>query len=224
MYSHAFAALFFAEAYGMGYSRGGQLKRCLKQAIQMIVNAQNGEGGWRYRPQSEDSDMSITVCQVMALRAARNAGIYVPNETIDRSVDYVRRCQNPDGGFMYQAGQPRKSLFPRSAAGIVALYSAGLYEGEEIRKGLDYLMGHPPHASSYGDQRYYYYGLYYAVVAMWHAGADDWQTWYPANRDVLLEQQREDGSWFDTISPEYGTAMAVLILHMPSNYLPIFQR
>ncbi len=79
----------------------------------------------------------------MALRAARNAGIYVPRDTIDRCIEYVKRSQNADGGFMYmiQGGQ---SAFPRSAAGVVALYSAGIYEGPEIEKGLDYLMQYLP--------------------------------------------------------------------------------
>jgi hypothetical protein len=62
---------------------------------------------------------------------------------------------------------------------------------------------------------------------MWQAAGTHWQSWYPAIRDLLVEQQRDDGSWLDkldTANPEYGTAMSVLILHMPSSYLPIFQR
>ena len=57
-----------------------------------------------------------------------------PHETIDRCVDYVKRSQNADGGFRYMlpGGQ---SGFPRSAAGIVALYSAGIYEGAEVERG-----------------------------------------------------------------------------------------
>ena len=47
---------------------------------------------------------------------------------------------------------------------------------------------------------------------------------HPAIRDQLVARQRDDGSWLDTICPEYGTAMAALILQMPNNYLPIFQR
>lgn len=222
MYGHGFATLFLAEVYGM--SRDARVRETLAKAVRLIVNTQNAEGGWRYEPRPHDADISVTVCQVMALRAARNAGLYVPHETIRRSVEYVKRCQNPDGGFMYQASGPRESLFPRSAAALVALYSAGIYEGEEIRKGLEYLMRHSPAANAEGEQSYYYYGHYYAVQAAWHAGGKYWQSWYPAIRDILLGLQREDGSWYDSISPEYGTAMAVLILHMPSNYLPIFQR
>ena len=160
----------------------------------------------------------------MALRAARNAGIYVPNETIDACVDYVKRSQNGDGGFMYQLSQPGDSRFPRSAAGVVALYSAGIYEGDELENGLEYLMEHTPRSTVLQRDSHYFYGHYYAVQAMWQAGGPRWQRWYPAIHDALLARQRENGSWFDAISPEYGTAMACLILQMPNNYLPIFQR
>jgi hypothetical protein len=159
----------------------------------------------------------------MALRAARNAGLYVPAETSDRTVEYVKRSQNADGGFMYmiQGGQ---SAFPRSAAGVVALYSAGIYEGPEIEKGLAYLNDFLPRGGMWNRESHYYYGHYYAVQAMWHAGADRWVKWYAAIRDELLARQREDGSWMDPICSEYGTAMATIILQMPNNYLPIFQR
>jgi hypothetical protein len=223
MYGHGFATLFLAEVYGM--APGKEVRETLTRAVRLINDAQNAEGGWRYEPRPQDADLSVTVCQVMALRAAHNTGIFVPASVIDRAVNYVKRCQNADGGFMYQADQPpAESQFPRSAAALVALYSAGIYEGEEIRKGLDYLMRFPPRPNPHGEQDYYLYGHYYAVQAMWHAAGKYWQAWYPAIRDILLQEQRADGSWFDTISPEYGTAMALLILHMPANYLPIFQR
>ena len=82
--------------------------------MKIIVNSQNKDGGWRYQPVRADADISVTVCEIMALRAARNAGLFVPNETIDRSIDYVKRSQNADGGFMYMI-QGGESAFPRSA-------------------------------------------------------------------------------------------------------------
>ncbi|MCH7727527.1 MAG: terpene cyclase/mutase family protein [Planctomycetes bacterium] len=165
----------------------------------------------------------MTICQVMALRAARNAGIYVPKETIDRCIDFVKRSQNPDGGFMYML-QGSESEFPRSAAGVVALYSAGIYEGDEIEKGLDYLMQHIPRTTRRRLDTHILYGHYYAVQAMWHAGGNRWQRWYPAIRDALIEWQGDNGSWQDPIGPEYATAMACIVLQMPNNFLPIFQR
>lgn len=221
MYDHGFGTLFLAEVYGM--SPDSEVRDKLARAVKLIVTTQNSEGGWRYQPKVADADISVTICQVMALRAARNAGIYVPNETIDRCIDYVKRSQNADGGFMYML-QGGPSRFPRSAAGVVALYSAGIYEGEEIRKGLEYLNQHLPTQEDLSRDTHAMYGHYYAVQAMWQAGGADWERWYPAVHDVLLRQQQADGSWMDLICPEYGTAMACIVLQMPNNYLPIFQR
>ena len=224
MYGHGFATLFLAEVYGM--SQRAELREKLSKAVQLIVNTQNSEGGWRYEPRRNEADVSVTVCQVMALRAARNAGIHVPNETVDNAIHYIKRCQNPDGGFRYLANRAGESEFPRSAAAIVALYSAGIYTGDEIDRGLAYLMLHPPGSQPLAQESYFFYGHYYAVQAMWQAGGNYWRTWYPAVRDVLLAQQQKKagGCWPDSISPEYGTAMACLVLQMPSNFLPIFQR
>jgi prenyltransferase beta subunit len=222
MYGHGFATLFLAECYGM--TERADIRDNLAQAVNLIVNTQNNEGGWRYQPQRRDADISVTICQVMALRAARNAGLHVPHQTIDRCIEYVKQSQNADGGFMYmlQGGQ---SLFPRSAAGVVALYSAGVYEGPEIEKGIAYLMSYLPQADQISREGHYFYGHYYAVQAMWHAGGDHWIRWYPAIRDELVDRQADDGSWSDnSICAEYGTCMACIILQMPNNYLPIFQR
>ena len=119
MYEHGFATLFLAEVYGM--SPRDDLREKLARAIDLIVRTQNAEGGWRYQPRREDADISVTICQVMALRAARNAGLRVPNETIDRCVDYVKRCQNADGGFRYmlQDGRERVSAVGGGRGGAV---------------------------------------------------------------------------------------------------------
>jgi len=222
MYGHGFATLFLAEAYGM--TMRSDIREKLSKAVNLIVNTQNNEGGWRYQPQRRDADISVTISQIMALRAARNAGLFVPRDTIDRCTEYVKKSQNPDGGFMYMLLQGGQSAFPRSAAGVVALYSAGIYEGPEIKKGLEYLMGFMPQGSDFNRESHYFYGHYYAVQAMWHAGGDHWRRWYPAIRDSLVSKQNDDGSWMDSICQEYGTAMACIISQMPNNYLPIFQR
>jgi prenyltransferase beta subunit len=221
MYGHGFATLFLAEVYGM--SPRDDLREKLSAAVDLIVRTQNDEGGWRYQPRRADADVSVTICQVMALRAGRNAGLAVPNETIERCVDYVKRCQNADGGFRYML-QGGESAFPRSAAGVVALYSAGVYEGREIDRGLAYLEQFLPRGPAVGQDAHFFYGHYYAVQSMWQAGGERWERWYPAVRDVLVARQQADGSWPDPISFEYGTAMATIILQIPDNSVPIFQR
>ncbi len=223
MYGHGFATLFLAECHGM--SQRPELRETLSKAVKLIVNAQNKGGGWRYYPQRSDADISVTVCQAMALRAARNAGLHVPKEIMDRSVEYVKRCQNADGGFRYQL-EPGESAFPRSAAALVALTSAGVYEGQELQRGIQYLVQFLPKPGVVQREVYYEYGHYYAVQVMWQIGDKTWRQWYPAIRDDLLARQRENGSWAapTAIDVDYTTAMSLIVLELPNDLLPIFQR
>ncbi|MAE61081.1 MAG: prenyltransferase [Planctomycetaceae bacterium] len=220
MYGHGFATLLLGEIYGQ--TNDPRVRESLIKAVRLIVGAQNPEGGWRYQPQPFDADLSVTICQIMALRSARNAGIKVPTTTIDKAIEYVRKSQNSDGGFRYMLGSSG-SAFPRSAAGVAALYYAGVYQDATLEKGLAYLLRHKPGKRQ--DGGHYFYGQYYAVQAMYLAGGTYWRTWYPAIRNELLRRQnRADGSWQGSAGPSYGTAMALIILHVPHRYLPIFER
>ena len=152
MYSHAFATLFLAEVYGM--TERYDVREKLQAAVDYIVDSQNEEGGWRYVPQAVESDMSITVCQLNALRAARNVGIRVPRGTIDAARRYVARSYVTEGdafpfayenyyrlakgGFKYQALRQTRSSFALTAAGIAALHNAGEYGGNlQVDTGPD---------------------------------------------------------------------------------------
>lgn len=219
MYGHGFATLFLGEMFGM--SRRPDLKEKLQKAVTLIVRTQNDKGGWRYHPVRADADLSVTICQVMALRSARNAGITVPKETIDRAIQYVRESQNPDGGFRYMLDSTG-SMFARSAAGVAALYYAGVHDDAAIRKGLAYLMKFLPGRAP--EQTHYFYGHYYAAQVMYLAGGDYWRKWWPAVRDELLVKQNPEGFWQGQAGDEYGTAMALIILQVPRQNLPIFQK
>lgn len=230
MYGHGFATLFLGEVYGMtaggaDTARAARLHEALVKAVRLIVQSQNDEGGWRYNPVPYDADVSVTICQIMALRSARNAGIEAPKSTIDRAVEYVRKCQNEaDGGFKYQLTSGR-SAWPRSAAGVASLFYAGVYEDRAIDRGLVYLVNTAMPTPESRNQAHYYYGHYYAVQAMYLAGGDHWAAWWPAIRDTLITMQAPDGYWSDSQAGDaYGTAMALIILQMPKRYLPIFQK
>ena len=222
MYGHGFATLFLGEIYGM--TGNEEVKEKLQKAVTLIQKTQNQEGGWRYQPAPYDADISVTICQVMALRAARDAGIKVEKDVIDKSIQYVRRCQNPDGGFSYMAGQGSGSGFPRSAAGVAALYYAGVFEGDDLERGLKYLQQFNPknNNASSRNEGHYFYGHYYAVQANFLAGGKYWAEWYPAIRDELIHSQDAGGAWNGDFSEDYATAMALIILQMPNRYLPVY--
>ena len=228
MYGHGFATLFLGEVYGM--TGDDTVKEPLQKAVRLIEKVQNREGGWRYQPAPIDADISVTICQIMALRAARDAGIKVEKDVIDRSIHYVRSCQNADGGFSYMAhqgfmGGAGGSGFARSAAGVASLYYAGIFEGDDITRGLHYLMHFMPTKDGHANpeiEGHYYYGNYYAVQAMFLAGGDWWAKWYPAVRDELIGRQTSSGSWTGDFSEDYATSMALIILQMPNRYLPVY--
>ena len=228
MYGHGFATLFLGEVYGMTIgaadsARSARVHEALVRAVRLIERTQNDEGGWRYNPVPYDADVSVTICQVMALRSARNAGIEVDKNVIDRAVEYARRCQNPDGGFRYQA-DGGASHWPRSAAGVATLYYAGIYEDNAINSGLLYLE-RTSGAASGGSRAHYAYGQYYSAQAMYLAGGKHWVKWWPDARKEILSDQQNDGGWDDrTAGVNYGTAMMLIVLQMPKRYLPIFQK
>ncbi|OWK38318.1 prenyltransferase/squalene oxidase repeat-containing protein [Fimbriiglobus ruber] len=231
MYQHGFGTLFLSEIYGMfpDPARQKRVRDTLEKAIALIRTAQNKDGGWRYDPFPNQADVSVTVAQLMALRAARNAGIMVPKSVVDKCVEYIKSCQQRDGGFCYIKGQTLAgSAFARSAAAVVGLFSAGIYEGREIERGLGYLMqflpGRPRRGPVDAHPDYYFYGHYYAALAMWTAGGNYWAEWFPAIRDELIIRTRTGGVWTDWHGASYATAMACIILQLPNNYLPIMQK
>ena len=121
MYSHAFATLFLAEIYGMTHRDDVRLN--LQKAVDFIVKSQNAQGGWRYEPYAPESDMSIVVCQVLALRAARipasitdtqwrlAAQRWLENETKRRSRPQAQQGVNFWADF-FPAGTSKEQLRP----------------------------------------------------------------------------------------------------------------
>lgn len=202
MYGHGFATLFLAAVLGAGTSDARpEIRERTRAAVELIVRAQNPDGGWRYEPRRVPAaDLSVTVCQLSALRAAKDAGIFVPNATVEKSVAYVKRCQNADGGFRYMTlGGP--SGVARTAAAILALQSGGADDSEAVAAAFRYLEKAAPLASSGVAKRlttkgsgqretasnaptneiprlpttrieYYFYGEFYASLAYWRAARD----------------------------------------------------
>tara|TARA_R110002094_G_scaffold221412_1_gene195907 strand:+ start:512 stop:1654 length:1143 start_codon:yes stop_codon:yes gene_type:complete len=242
MYSHAFATLFMAEVYGM--VERDDVKRVLQRSVDLIVDSQNAEGGWRYRPFARESDMSITVCQVLALRSARNVGIHVPINTIRNAQNYVYRSAVRDndrnyrfrghggygdqgGSFRYQNRDHTRATFPLTAAGVTTLYAAGEYDSPIIRNALDYMDRQVDGFSrDWHEHYFFYYGHYYAVQAYYITGDPKWQSYFRKIKQMLLDRQQPDGRWRCRVGPgdAFGTAVSTLIMQIPLQYLPIFQR
>jgi hypothetical protein len=235
MYGHGFATLFLAELYGMSRRRNREVRDALRRAVHLIEVSQSREGGWDYNPGVElpggsvvelgNGDTSITVCETLALRAARNLGISVSDSVVMRAQKFIRSCQNSDGGFRYRLRGPYNmadSALPRSAAGVCILYSLGDYNSPEIRRGIEFLVAHYTKTNNFP-----YYAQFYCAQALFQVGGDRWREYFRWVRDELLRRQKADGSWpSGTLehSSLQRTAMALIILQLPYRFLPIHER
>ena len=228
MYGHGFSMLFLAQAYGMEHDPDQQrkIRRVLQRAVRLTARSQSGDGGWLYTPDANGDEGSVTITQIQALRAVRNAGIKVPKSTITRAGQYIAKCANKDGGISYSLRSRGSSRPAITAAAVATLYNAGQYENPIALKALDYLKKHLD--SKQGKRMWFghsFYTLLYASQAMYLSSEANWTWFFPKRRDELLKQQNKDGSWRgDHVGEVYGTAVALLVFHLPYRYLPILQR
>jgi len=237
MYEHGIATLFLGQVLGMiNESRPGYEKiyRIHRSAVDLILRAHNvprgpyALGGWRYNPTSTDSDISVTGWQLLALRAAQDAGLAIPKRNIEQAILYIKRCQQGPGGFGYMPGSGYDPNVARTGTGILALELCGDFQSPEARRGGDWLLRNPLEWKG----PFFYYSVYYAAQAMYQLGGDYWGKWRPQSEGILLERQKADGSWpappYETHEQQaglaYTTALAVLSLTVDYKYLPIYQR
>jgi hypothetical protein len=240
MYQHGISTLMLCEAVGMMPDRreAKRLREKLMLAVEVILKAQvrtsEDRGGWRYTMRSDNSDISVTGWQIMALRAAKNVGCDIPVEHIDQAIGYIKRCRDPlTGGYRYQrSGSP---TLPCTGTSMLALslMEKDYTKSDEAYKAASYLLRNPlnprlPH---------FYYGIYYSSQAMFQVGekpgeTNYWNSYRKTLHDLLLRQNPPraagywDGvGWDDSqVGPNYCTSMAILALTVEYRFLPIYQR
>jgi hypothetical protein len=234
MYHHGIATLMLCEVCGMlGKEKGKEVKRAVEKAVALILKAQRTDGtargGWRYRVEHQGgSDISVTGWQVMALRAAKNLGCDVPAQTIDRAVDYIKRCQDArTGGFRYMPFN--RVTVPCTGTSILALELCGKdqHKSPEVLRAGAFLIRNS-NLPTWGGY-HFFYSIYYGAQATFQLGGNYWSTYRTRLHRVLLDNQGATGSWLggnyeSNYGPNYCTAMAVLALTVEYRFLPIYQR
>ena len=232
MYAHSIATLFLAEMSGMvDDGRQARLDRVLALAVRVILDAQNQRkdathvGGWRYQPNSNDSDLSCSGWALMALRSAKMNGAAVPQEAIEKAVLYIKRRQRQtDGAFsyMYAEGQFGETL---SGAAILCLELCGRHLDPTALKAQAYVRGCYKRVLPANGNTFY--ALYYTAQGLFQLGGETWKEFQDWMYATWLKRQGQDGSWRgqgDQGCPAYATAMMVLSFAVPYRMLPIYQR
>jgi hypothetical protein len=230
MYDQGIVTLALAEAYGVepDPARRRRIFDALAKAVKVILEAQAVQkpdphaGGWRYQRNSPDSDISLSGWNALALRAARDAGVEVPKEAVQKAVGFLLRCHNgQQNGFSYQPGGAAQ-VGP-TGIGLLGLSILDGASRPELAPAAKYLADNPVNDGT----PFQYYAMYYSTLAAYQAGGATWATVSKANFARLLATQAPDGSWpknGQEPGDAYATSMAVLTLSVPYRLLPVYQR
>jgi hypothetical protein len=250
MYGHGYGLLFLAQVYGEeeDNDRRRKLEGILSRAVQFTGKAQTPRGGWGYVSSADGGGFdegSVTITQVQALRAARNAGISVPKGVIDKAQEYLRKCTTARGGIIYSlahgAAFNGAERPPLTAAAIACAFSSGEYNSKEAKQWIKYCQTAIPIDKSGRDSfGHWEYTHYYYAQALYTLGEQGYARLFPDSRpseqltwskyrdivfDYLASRQSADGSWNQGhIGPVFTTACHLTILQLDNGTLPIYQR
>ena len=233
MYQHGFAMLALAEAYGTVddrnlYAAGEANKRSIGQALELAVRAavtsqkKNSLGAWRYGPDSTDADTSVSGAVLVGLLAARNAGIEVSDESIDKAINYYTKMTSSSGMVGYSGGF---GGFDESTARISI---ATLVYAVARRKDLPQFKATLGHLTSKLEQptqqHYLEYARYYQAQALFQGDVQAWEKWNGLLVRQLKSTQAADGSFQSQFGPTVGTSLNLLALALNYRFLPIYER
>ncbi len=220
MYHHGFATLALAELYGMVDEP--RIGPALERAVNVILDAQkkSQQKAWRYSPQNHDADATVSGAQMVALFAARNAGLTVPDYAINDGLEFYRRVQGADGGIGYTG--PDGGSPPRNAIGVVVASLANqkntrLFQGAWSRLVA---QSEDPQVQQY----YFFYYLYYAAQAYFRADMKAWRAWNRTISAALIAAQNAQGGWDGHNGSAFCTAASLLTMALNYRYLPIYER
>ena len=220
MYNHGFASLALAEAYGAVADE--RIAPALKKAIDLILTSQekNKFKAWRYTPDAQDADSTVSGACFVALIAARNAGLRVPDNAIEGALKFFSDCQAPTtGGIGYTPGSGAHGG-STTAIGTAAYAYARKKDQPTFTKAFKALRD--------GDEQtggsYPFYYEYYAAQAFFQSDVKVWEKWNEKRVKDLTAAQNDDGSWDGGLGSGISTGLGLLSIALTYRYLPIYER
>ena len=235
MYHHGFAMLAMAEAYGVVDDRtlwtdrneNGQrsIGESLELSVRTAITSQekNPFNAWRYSPDDNSADTSVAGAVLVGLLAARNAGIEVPDQSVDKAIAYYVRMTAPSGQVAYSGGIGGldESLARISIATLVYAI-ARRRDLPQYEATLKYLTERLDGGSAgHGGVEYQ---RYYQAQALFQGDVEAWKKW---NKDLirnLKTAQADDGSFNGSHGTSVSTTLSLLALAVNYRFLPIYER
>ena len=230
MYHHGFGMLALAEAYGAVDERnlwaGQKGQRSIGQSLELAVRAavtsqkKNPLSAWRYSPDARDADTSVSGAVLVGLLAARNAGIEVPDDSIDKAISYYRQMTSSSGQVAYSGIGGFDNSSARISIGTLVYALARRKDLKEYKATLGNLKQRLEQSADGWPE----YGRYYQAQALFQGDVDAWEKWNKLLIRQLKQAQRPDGSFQGQNGPPVSTAMSLLALALNYRFLPIYER
>jgi hypothetical protein len=234
MYHHGFAMLALAEAYGTVDDRNlwtdRREHRTIGQALELAVRAaitsqkKNPLNAWRYSPDATDADTSVSGAVLVGLLAARNAGIEVPDEAINKAVSFYQQMTSSNGQVAYAGGF---GGFDESTARVsiaTLVYSiARRKDLSEFKATLGFLKQRMEFNGADG-RGYLEYSRYYEAQALFQGDVEAWDKWNKLLVRQLKQAQQPDGSIQGQFGADISTSLSLLALAVNYRFLPIYER
>lgn len=230
MYDHGFATLGLAEAYGAVDDRNlwpdrngqGAIGKALELAVRTAVTSQkkNPLGAWRYSPDATDADTSVSGSVLVGLLAARNAGIEIPDEVIDKGVAYYQQMTSAGGQVAYSGIGGFDDGLARVSIATLIYSIARRKDLPQYKATINFLT----QRLEGGQQGWPEYTRYYQAQALFQGDVDSWEKWNKLLVRQLKQMQQPDGSIRGSDSATLGTSMSLLALALNYKFLPIYER
>ena len=180
-------------------------------------------GAWRYSPSGSEADTSVAGSVLMGLFAARNAGIEVPDEAIDRAIAYFVKMTAESGQVAYSGGVGgfNESL-ARISIGTLVYSIARRKDLPQFKQTLDYLKDKVQGGSSgHGGIEYQ---SYYQAQALFQGDIEAWQKWNKQLIARMKADQNDSGGFDGSQGPYVATTLSLLALAVNYRFLPIYER
>jgi len=247
MYNHAMATLALSELFWM--TRNPRYKKPVQDGLDFLAASRNPYSGWRYRPRGGDSDTSVTVWCVMALKSGKFAGLEIDPDGFEGARQWIDSVTDPETGrvgYLARGGPsdrpkgmeqrwPAAQTNAMTAAAVLGRIFLGEDPGrsEAVRKGARLCADHPPvwnPDTGTIDMDYWYFG----TLALFQVGGRPWDKWREGIDGAIVRHQHpkgsgaRSGSWdpLDPWGPDggrvYATALMTMALEVYYRYDRVF--
>ncbi|MBK8208038.1 MAG: terpene cyclase/mutase family protein [Planctomycetes bacterium] len=251
-YGHAIATLALCDLYML--TGDEKLRTPVQRAVNYLCDCQGDGGGWDYaqrypgdtrwnRP--ERDDLSISGWAMLALTAAREAGLKVPVDSLVKLAGLMREATRKDGEAIYADQGVREFHRGMGMLAVSNLSRRLLGEAGDSpmqTRQRERMSATPPNwkaaSELEGSNMYYwYYGSLALMVGRDADGGEDrWRKWNIELKKTLLPNQNKSGPRRGSFDPGgdywaqagggrlYSTALCVLMLEIYYRYEPEYLR